>query len=73
MIAEGDTVVTRVIYYASHTGSFMGIPPTGKQVTVSGIDITRIVNGKAEESWGNSDALGMLQQLGVIPAPGRAD
>jgi len=49
----------------------MGIPPTGKQIAVSGMTISRIVNGKAEETWANYDALGMLQQLGVVPAPGQ--
>ena len=45
----------------------MGIPPTGKQITVTGLYITRYANGKAEESWLNFDASGMLQQLGVVP------
>jgi predicted ester cyclase len=49
----------------------MGIPPTGKQATVTGISIGRVVNGKIVESWSNFDALGMMQQLGVVPAPGQ--
>jgi len=56
----------------THQGEFMGIPPTGKPVTVTGMSIDRIVGGKFVEGWLNFDALGMLQQLGVIPAPGRA-
>lgn len=71
LIAEGDTVVVRNTLRATHKGELMGIPPTGKQVTVSAITITRVVNGKAEETWGNADALGMLQQLGVVPALGQ--
>ncbi len=55
----------------THKGELMGIPPTGKQIAVSGMTISRIVNGKAEETWANYDALGMLQQLGVVPAPGQ--
>jgi predicted ester cyclase len=47
--------------------AFMGIPPTGKQVTVSGITISRVKNGKVVEEWSNWDPLGMLQQLGVVP------
>ncbi len=49
----------------------MGIPPTGRQVTVAGIDINRFAEGKSVEHWLNMDTLGMLQQLGVIPAPGQ--
>jgi predicted ester cyclase len=46
------------------------MPPTGKQVTGSGISIHRIADGKIAEAWVNFDTLGMLQQLGVIPAMG---
>jgi predicted ester cyclase len=45
----------------------MGIPATGKEVTVSGITISRVKNGKVVEEWSNWDTLGMLQQLGVVP------
>ena len=71
-IAEGDKVVTRWTARGTHQGSFMGIPPTGKQAAVTGITIDRFANGKIVESWYNFDALGLLQQLGVIPAPGPA-
>lgn len=70
-IAEGDKVVARTTGRGTHKGELMGIPPTGKQIAVSGMTISRIVNGKAEETWANYDALGMLQQLGVVPAPGQ--
>ena len=69
-VAEGDTVVVRTTGRGTHKGDFMGIPPTGKQVTVAGITIIRIVNGKAEEAWYNGDDLGLLQQLGVVPSMG---
>ena len=72
LIAEGDRVASRYTFRGTHQGDLMGIPPTGKQVTVTGIIINRIVNGKSEEGWLNFDALGMLQQLGVAPAPGQA-
>jgi len=72
MIAEGDKVVSRVTYRGTHKGALMGIPPTGKQVTVTGITIVRFVGGKGVEIWGNNDDLGLLQQLGVVPAPGQA-
>lgn len=66
-IAEGDKVAMRVTMYATHNGEFFGIPPTGKQVKVSGSHILRVANGKIAEHWGNSDDLGMMQQLGVVP------
>lgn len=72
LIAERDRVASRYTFRGTHQGDLMGIPPTGKQVTVTGIIVNRIVNGKSEEGWLNFDALGMLQQLGVAPASGQA-
>jgi steroid delta-isomerase-like uncharacterized protein len=69
MIGEGDKVVTRATYRATHTGDLMGIPPTGKQVTVSAMTIDYIANGKIVETWRLFDQLTMMQQLGVIPTP----
>jgi steroid delta-isomerase-like uncharacterized protein len=69
-IAEGGKVVMRYAFRGTHQADLMGIPPTGKQVTVTGMIITHIVNGTFEEGWLNFDALGMLQQLGVIPTMG---
>ncbi len=71
-IAEGDKVVSRWTARGTHKGELMGIPPTGKQVTVTGIVIGRYANGKLVEGWSNYDALGMLQQLGAVPPPGQA-
>ena len=65
--ADGDKVATRWIGSGTNKGALMGIPPTGKRSTVTGITIDRYQNGKAVESWVNYDALGMFQQLGVIP------
>ena len=67
-LAEGDRVATRWTARGTHQGELMGIEPTGKQATVTGLTIDRIENGKIVESWNNWDTLGMLQQLGVIPA-----
>jgi steroid delta-isomerase-like uncharacterized protein len=67
-IAEADKVVTRTTWHGTHQGAFLGIPPTGKQVAVTGIDITRWADGKAVEHWGNQDLLGLMQQLGVVPS-----
>jgi predicted ester cyclase len=64
LIAEGDKVVVHQTFRATHGGHLQGIPPTGKQVRVSGVLITRIVNGKAEETWAHYDTHGLAQQLG---------
>ena len=69
-IAEGDKVVTRYTARGTHQGPLMGISPTGKQATVTGIVINRFANGKVVEGWFNYDTLGMLQQRGVIPTMG---
>lgn len=69
-IAEGDKVVTRWRFHGTHKGEFQGIAPTGKQVTMTGIEILRLAGGKVVEDWDNFDALGMMQQLGVVPSIG---
>jgi steroid delta-isomerase-like uncharacterized protein len=71
-IAEGDEVATRWTARGTHKGKFQGMPPTGKQITMSGITIFRIANGKLVEGWNKPDLLGMLQQLGAVPAPEQA-
>ncbi|NIO68070.1 MAG: ester cyclase [Anaerolineae bacterium] len=71
-IAEGDKVVNRWTSRGTHKGDLMGIPPTGKQTTVTGMYVARIIGGKIVEEWGNFDALGMMQQIGVVPPPGQA-
>ncbi len=68
-IADEDRVVTRWTARGTHTGEFQGVPPTNKPVGMSGIDIDRIANGKVVECWTNTDELGLLQQLGVVPTP----
>lgn len=65
-IAENDKVVSLVTACGTHQGDFQGIPPTGKQVIIADIIITRIQTGKAVELWAQFDALALLQQLGVI-------
>jgi steroid delta-isomerase-like uncharacterized protein len=67
LISEEDKVVTRWTMRGTHTGELMGIPPTGKQVTVGGMQVERIAEGKIVEHWRTSDDLGLLQQLGVTP------
>jgi steroid delta-isomerase-like uncharacterized protein len=70
VIAEGDKVVARSTWSGTHQGEFMGIPATGKRVSFGVIDIMRFADGVVVEHWGQMDNLGMLQQLGVVPAPG---
>ncbi len=69
-IVEGDKVVTRWTGQGTNTGSLFGMPPTGKPATVTGIQIDRIAGDKIAKTWVNFDALGMMQQLGVIPSMG---
>lgn len=69
-VAEGDTVVTLWTANGTHTGDLMGVAPTGKQVTVTGIDVYRFAGGQVVEAWGEFDQMGLMQQLGVIPTPG---
>jgi ketosteroid isomerase-like protein len=69
VIAEGDRVVVRVTGRGTHWGAFQGLAPTGRAVTATGIGIGRIEGGRIAEAWAAYDALGLLQQLGALPAP----
>jgi steroid delta-isomerase-like uncharacterized protein len=60
-------VVTRWTATGTHQGQFMGVAPTGKRVTITGISIHRIRDGKIVEEWQEWDSLGLMQQLGVVP------
>ena len=66
LLAEGDKVAARITMSGTNTGSFMGIPPTGKHVSFTGIYIARIDNGKIVEHWGEEDGVSLLQQLGAL-------
>jgi steroid delta-isomerase-like uncharacterized protein len=72
-IAEGDRVVTRWRMRGTHQGEFRGIAPTGKELDITGIGIFRFSDGKVVESWDNFDQLGMMRQLGAIPAPEQSE
>src|SRR6266851_3691212 len=65
---DGQTEVTRWTVVGTHEGELAGIPRTGRRFSVTGISIARIANGKIIESWNNWDALGLMQQLGVVSA-----
>jgi predicted ester cyclase len=71
ILAEGDKVAARMRIRMTNTGSFQGMPPTGKAVDVTATGIFRIVDGKVTDNWVNLDFLGLLQQLGIVPAPGQ--
>lgn len=68
IIGEGDKVVIRWTATGTHQGELMGIPPTGRKISSSGITIARIEDEKLSEVWVNWDALGMLQKLGALEA-----
>ncbi len=70
VIAEGDKVVTRITFRGTHTGDMMGIPPTGRSVTVDETIIDQFADGRIVESWRLFDQMAMMQQLGLIPTPG---
>jgi len=72
IIAEGETVMARWSCRGTHKGDLSGIAPTGKQFTISGITVGRLANGKIAESYVNWDALGLMQQLGVVPQLAKA-
>lgn len=67
-LLDGDKVVTRWTMRGTHKGDLFGIPATGKRATVSGISIERVLNGQITESWFDLDLLGLMQQIGAVPA-----
>ena len=69
LVAEEDVVVELFTASGSHRGEVMGVAATGKTLTLRGINIFRIADGKIVERWGRLDDLGFLQQLGVVDAP----
>ena len=71
LISEGDKVAIRFTVRTTHNGDFMGIPPTGKDVEVSGMTILRFAGGRCVERWNQVDMLGLMQQLGAAASPGQ--
>lgn len=71
MVAEKDRVAARFTARGVHKGDFMGLSPTGKPITMTGIEIFRIKDGKIAELWGEANLLGLMQQLGIFPAFGQ--
>jgi len=72
LIAEGETVTARWTCRGTHKADFNGVAATGKQFTISGISVARFASGKMVEGWVNWDALGLMQQLGIVQELGRA-
>jgi steroid delta-isomerase-like uncharacterized protein len=66
-IAEGDKVATRWTARGTHQGEFQGVAPTGRRITMTGVTVFRMANGKLIDGWTNEDVLGWLQQLGAVP------
>ena len=69
VVAEEDQVVVRWSQTGTHSGAFMGIPSTGREFAIAGIDIHKLRDGRMAEHWHVVDLYGLLMQLGVIPAP----
>ena len=72
LVAEGDRVVARYTARGTQHGELLGIPPAGRQIAIAVVEIYRLAQGKIAEQWVIMDTLGMLQQLGALPAPGQA-
>ena len=71
LLADGDRVIGRWVVTGTQTGELLGIPASGKAVSITGIDIWRVADGRLAEHWDNWDQMGMMQQIGAIPTPGQ--
>ncbi len=71
MIAEGDRVVYRTTIEGTHTGEFLGIPPTGRAAKINDFTLLRMSGGKITEWWYECNLLALMQQLGLMPAHGQ--
>lgn len=69
VVAEGQWVTVLHTHHATHTGPFMGLPGTDKQVVVEGLELFRLANGRITEFWRKDDNVSLLIQLGIMPAP----
>ncbi|HVP26030.1 MAG TPA: ester cyclase [Methanomicrobiales archaeon] len=69
MMADGDRVTCRFTARGVHNGEFMGLPPTGKPIEMTGIEIFRLREGKIVELWGEANLMGLMHQLGILPGP----
>jgi steroid delta-isomerase-like uncharacterized protein len=69
LIAEGDRVLARHTHHVTHGGDFVGLPPSGRQAVIDGLELFRVSDGRVAEMWHHDDLLSLMQQLGAIPAP----
>lgn len=67
LVAEGDRVASRMTAYATHTGEYMGVQPTGRRVSCTVFGVARVAGGKLVEHWGVTDELHLMQQIGLLP------
>lgn len=67
LVAEADLVAVRWSARGTHQNAFMGAPPTGRAIAITGMDLFRVADGQCVEAWVNSDFLGLLQQIGALP------
>lgn len=70
LIPAGDKVTARFVAHGVHRGDFMGFPPTGKEIALSGIEIFRLKEGRIVELWGEANLMGLMQQLGMVSSKG---
>jgi steroid delta-isomerase-like uncharacterized protein len=69
LIAQGDSVAVRLLVRGTHHGEFLGVPATGRSITIQSVDVFRLADGKIAEQWVLMDALSLMQQIGAIPSP----
>lgn len=73
ILTDGDRVAVRVTLRGTHTGAGLGVPPTGRKVSIQGIIIVRVAGGRIVEGWNSYDQLGLLRQIGALPGAGKHD
>ncbi len=69
IMADGNKVIARFTARGTHNGEFMGVPPTGKAIILTAIEIFRVKDGRIVELWGEVNMMGLMQQLGMLPGP----
>jgi steroid delta-isomerase-like uncharacterized protein len=73
ILADGDRVAVRVTLQGTHSGHGLGVPPTGRKISIKGIIIVRLVDGRIREGWNSYDQLGLLRQIGALPDARKRD
>jgi steroid delta-isomerase-like uncharacterized protein len=70
LVEDGDRIATRFVLSGTHSGPFMGVPASGRDVVLPGMTILKFADGQVIERWSSADMLGLLVQVGAVPAPG---